>query len=83
MALMPAAKAKAGAHIKGGSDGPAGASPPDVHRPKDDQVQLSDWVRLDTCVSVVSVADFWDNLHSIEELRDRCVACIKLLCSAH
>jgi len=35
------------------------------------ELQLSDWVRLDTCVTVVDASVFLDNLHSIEELRDR------------
>lgn len=35
------------------------------------ELQLSDWVRLDTCVTVVDASLFLDNLHSIEELRDR------------
>ncbi|WIA40174.1 hypothetical protein OEZ86_013569 [Tetradesmus obliquus] len=35
------------------------------------EFQLSDWVRLDTCVTVVDASVFLDNLHSIEELRDR------------
>jgi hypothetical protein len=37
------------------------------------ELQLSDWVKLDTCVTVVDASVFLDNLHSIEELRDRCV----------
>lgn len=44
------------------------------------EFQLSDWVRLDTCVTVVDASVFLDNLHSIEELRDRCG--LLLLCSA-
>lgn len=37
---------------------------------------LSDFARLDTCVTVVDAATFFDNLHSIEELADRYeVAC--------
>jgi G3E family GTPase len=35
------------------------------------ELSLSDWVRLDTCVTVVDASIFLDNLHSIEELRDR------------
>lgn len=35
------------------------------------ELSLSDWVRLDTCVTVVDASVFLDNLHSIEELRDR------------
>jgi G3E family GTPase len=35
------------------------------------ELQLSDWVRLDTCVTVVDASVFLDNLHSIEELKDR------------
>ncbi|KAF6261691.1 CobW/HypB/UreG, nucleotide-binding domain-containing protein [Scenedesmus sp. NREL 46B-D3] len=35
------------------------------------EFHLSDWVRLDTCVTVVDASVFLDNLHSIEELRDR------------
>lgn len=38
------------------------------------ELQLSDWVRLDTCVTVVDASVFLDNLHSIEELRDRWAA---------
>mgnify|MGYP001807856625 CR=1 FL=1 len=35
------------------------------------ELQLSDWVKLDTCVTVVDASVFLDNLHSIEELKDR------------
>jgi G3E family GTPase len=35
------------------------------------EFHLSDWVRLDTCVTVVDASVFLDNLHSIEELKDR------------
>jgi hypothetical protein len=40
------------------------------------ELQLSDWVKLDTCVTVVDASVFLDNLHSIEELRDRWGMCM-------
>jgi len=35
------------------------------------EMRLSDWVRLDTCVTVVDGSVFESNLHSIEELKER------------
>eukprot|EP00775_Hariotina_reticulata_P012907 gene12907-13033_t len=35
------------------------------------EMRLSDWVRLDTCVTVVDGSVFDNNLHSIEELKER------------
>lgn len=34
---------------------------------------LNSVARLDTCVTVMDASTFWDNLQSIEELKDRCV----------
>lgn len=35
------------------------------------ELALSEYVRLDTCVTVVDASVFFDNLHSLEELHDR------------
>jgi len=40
------------------------------------EMHLSDWVRLDTCVTVVDGSVFESNLHSIEELKDRYIISI-------
>jgi G3E family GTPase len=42
----------------------------DVHG-ADSELCLSRWARLDTCVTVVDAARFWDDLHSIEDLSER------------
>ena len=42
----------------------------DVHG-RDCELCLSRWAQLDTCVTVVDAARFWDDLHSIEDLKER------------
>ncbi|KAF8059687.1 yciC [Scenedesmus sp. PABB004] len=54
--LLPAIRANQAAHAEACPDGACA---------------LGDFVRLDTCVTVVDASAFADNLHSIEELKDR------------
>lgn len=51
-------------------DSKDGSSPADGHA----ELALSEYVRLDTCVTVVDASVFFDNLHSLEDLHDRCAA---------
>lgn len=63
--------AKGGSEASGGSAEAAAGGSADAAGALLSELSLSDWVRLDTCVTVVDASVFLDNLHSIEELRDR------------
>lgn len=63
--------ADGGSEAKGSSADAAGGSGDTAAGALLSELSLSDWVRLDTCVTVVDASVFLDNLHSIEELRDR------------